>query len=462
MLLASLKDLVSSGEHRLDRMLAAVADAARRMTGASGSAIAMWKDGAMVCRARSGETAPALGAQLNAQTGISGECLRTGVVQHCPDTEQNPLVDVEVCRNLGLRSIVVLPIHGWLGVNGILEVFGTVPRAFSEHQVALLRELAAIAERARAARPLGASQLAASEPHEEPKRSGLLPASDRLRDLALAIIGGRSRRLVLGTVGVAALVLIALAIWLGWRGAEPSDSKAHAASPSSVAAAGTTHPGQPHLPDNDPVWKPNPGGETLFSSNSKPSAGSAVKFASKTDVIDVKVGGKKLEGVQPILNAAAPGVAVPHPAIQAAAGSAPNSTAVPPAEETTSIEAPPISAGETGSSTLNEVLSASVSVPQLSAPVSQGVSGGRIQHQVLPVYPAKAQTMRLEGKVVVDVMVREDGTVGDLKVLEGHPMLAEAVLDAVKNWRYEPFLLNGRPTKRETKVTINFRLPVPR
>ena len=80
--LSSLKELIATGDHRLDPMLATITDAARQLTGASGAALAMWKDGAMICRARSGDTAPALGARLNAETGISGECLRTGKIQH--------------------------------------------------------------------------------------------------------------------------------------------------------------------------------------------------------------------------------------------------------------------------------------------------------------------------------------------------------------------------------------------
>ena len=130
-MLSTLRELVAAGEHRLDPMLAAIADGALLLTGATGVALAMWKDGAMVCRARSGETAPPLGAQLSADKGISGECLRTGKTQHCVDTETNRLVDVEVCRTLGLRSIAVLPIQGWRGVNGILETFSTEPAAFS-------------------------------------------------------------------------------------------------------------------------------------------------------------------------------------------------------------------------------------------------------------------------------------------------------------------------------------------
>jgi TonB family protein len=454
MLLASLKDLISSGEHRLDAMLAAIASAARRLTGASGSAIAMWKDGVMVCRARSGETAPALGAELNAETGISGECLRTGAVQDCPDTEKNPLVNVEVCRGLGLRSMVVLPIRGWHAINGILEVFGTEPAAFSEHQVALLVQLAALAERARALQPHGASQVVPKDPDEKPLPAGLLRASDRIRDLALAVAGRRSGRFILGAIGVAAIVLVSLAIWLGWRGANQNDSKAHAAPQSSVAATVTAR--QAHLPDNDPVWKPNPGGETLFASNGKPTAGSAVRFASKMDVIDVNVGGRKLEPGKSLSSAAAADVTLPNKSLEAGANA--SVPAALPEAERASLEPPSISSQPADSSALQGVLEASVSVPALSAPISQGTSGGRILHQVRPIYSTKAQSMRLEGKVVVQAMVKEDGTIGAVKVLEGHPELAQAVVDAVKDWRYQPFLLDGRPIQRETKITINFRL----
>jgi len=144
--LSSLKELIAAGDHRLEAMLEIITDAARQLTGASGAALAMWKDGAMVCRARSGDSAPALGARLSADTGISGECLRTGKVQHCADTELDPRVDVEVCHSLGLRSIAVLPIQGWRGINGILEVFSTQPAAFTEPHLAVLRQLASLAE----------------------------------------------------------------------------------------------------------------------------------------------------------------------------------------------------------------------------------------------------------------------------------------------------------------------------
>lgn len=155
--MSSLKELIATGNYSLDAILGTISDIARQLTGASGSALAMWKNGVMVCRARSGDTALALGAELNARTGISGECFRGGKIQHCMDSENDPLVDVEVCRTLGLRSIVVAPIHGWRGINGILEVFSERAGAFSEEHIMLLQDLAALAERARASRPQDAS-----------------------------------------------------------------------------------------------------------------------------------------------------------------------------------------------------------------------------------------------------------------------------------------------------------------
>src|SRR6202521_4868202 len=228
--LSSLKELIAAGDHRLDPMLATITDAARQLTGASGAALAMWKDGAMVCRARSGDPAPPLGAHLSAVSGISGECLRTGKIQHCTDTENDPLVDLEVCRSLGLRSIAVLPIQGWRGINRVLEVFSTRPAAFGEQNIAFLQQLAALAERARASQPHNASSAARKLPSaiEKPQPSGLLPASDRVGDVALAFLGARSRPFVLGAIGIVAISLLALVIWLGWRGPDDADSKAQA------------------------------------------------------------------------------------------------------------------------------------------------------------------------------------------------------------------------------------------
>jgi putative methionine-R-sulfoxide reductase with GAF domain len=307
--LSQLKERIATADQRLDHLLANLADSACRLTGATGAAIAMWKDGAMVCRARSGDTAPALGAHLNADAGISGECLRTGQIQNCVDTENDPLVDVEVCRRLDLRSIAVLPIQGWRGLNGILEVFSSRPAAFTEQNIALLKELAALAERARTVWPHSASSATPRYPSafEKRKHSGLLPVSDRVGDVAAALLGARSRSFAF-FVALMAISLFVFATWLGWRGAERADDKAHAAASDNKLEISLEF-GNPEVEvkdkdkdrdndkdapvqipvnrarDSDPIWNPNPGGEPLFPSNGKPSPGMPLKFAAKVDRI---------------------------------------------------------------------------------------------------------------------------------------------------------------------------------
>ena len=484
--LSSLKELIAAGDHRLDPMLATITDTARQLTGASGAAIAMWKEGAMVCRARSGDTAPVLGARLSAETGISGECLRTGKTQHCADTENNPLVDAEVCRSLGLRSIAVLPIEGWRGTNGILEVFSTKPTAFTEQHITLLQQLAALAERARASQPHGASSSASKLPSAvgKPQPAGLLPASDRVGDVALAFLGTRSRPFVLGIIGLVAISLLGLVIWLGWRGPEEADGKAHAAAPVSVNPTtintGTANPLVQHSRENDPIWKPNPGGESLFSSSGKPSAGSPVKFASRVDVI----AGKKTQAdrsqsgrfsadrppsdrsplLADVADKVAADVPVPHEGtISQTEAPTSSHTTNRSSDEIASVEPPPIAAGSTNQSpvsrsALNGVFSAKPSLPGLSAPVSQGVSGGQLLHRVQPVYPPQARLRKLEGTVVLAAAIMEDGTVRDVRVVEGPPTLAESAMDAVKHWRYKPFELDGKPVKNEIRINVDFKL----
>ena len=428
--LSSLKELIAAGDHRLDPILETITDSARRLTDASGAALAMWKDGAMVCRARSGDTAPALGARLNAEKGISGECLRSGNIQYCADTENDPLVDVEVCRSLGLRSIAVFPIQGWRGINGILEVFSTRPAAFREQHIAVLQRLAALAERARASQPHGASSGAPklSSAMEKPQPSGLLPASDRVGDVALALVGKRLRPFVLGAIGLGAVSLFALAIWLGSRGPDEADGNADAATPASVSVSAATVRGATvHVFGNDPVWKANPGGETLIPLRAKPSAGAPVKVASKVDVL----ARKKIRADHAFLPTdVAADVTVRHESRSSPTGTH-----------------------------FDETAEAQSSLPGTSAPVSRGVSGGQLLHRVEPVYSAQARLLRLEGAVILTAMVMEDGTVDDVKVVEGPPELAPSAVDAVKHWRYEPFELDGKPVKHEIGIKVDFKLP---
>jgi len=104
-------------------------------------------------------------------------------------------------------------------------------------------------------------------------------------------------------------------------------------------------------------------------------------------------------------------------------------------------------------------------VPTLSKPavmpqrvrVSQGVSKGLLVYHVDPPYPVLARQAHIQGTVVLTALIDKEGVIQNLQVVSGHPLLTPAAIEAVKHWRYKPFLLNGEPVGVETTVTVNFR-----
>jgi TonB family protein len=90
--------------------------------------------------------------------------------------------------------------------------------------------------------------------------------------------------------------------------------------------------------------------------------------------------------------------------------------------------------------------------------VSQGVMQGLLVSKVQPEYPEDAKDQRIEGAVVLKVTVDKEGNVANVQLISGHPLLAPAAIEAVKQWKYKPFLLDGIPLAVETQVTVNFTL----
>ena len=91
--------------------------------------------------------------------------------------------------------------------------------------------------------------------------------------------------------------------------------------------------------------------------------------------------------------------------------------------------------------------------------ISQGVSQGLLLKKVQPVYPPSALRMRTEGAVKLSATVGKTGSITTVKVISGEPLLGQAAMEAVKQWKYKPYLLNGDPVEIQTEVTINFKLP---
>ncbi|HXE91333.1 MAG TPA: energy transducer TonB [Terriglobales bacterium] len=90
--------------------------------------------------------------------------------------------------------------------------------------------------------------------------------------------------------------------------------------------------------------------------------------------------------------------------------------------------------------------------------VSAGVTAGQLIHRVQPVYPKIALLAGIEGTVVLHAIISKTGTIESLRVVSGHPMLQQAAVDAVQQWRYRPFFLGSVPVEVETQITVNFIL----
>jgi protein TonB len=87
------------------------------------------------------------------------------------------------------------------------------------------------------------------------------------------------------------------------------------------------------------------------------------------------------------------------------------------------------------------------------------VSQGLVVKKVTPVYPATALQLQKQGSVELMATINKDGAVTGVRVLSGDLMLAKSALEAVRQWKYRPYLLNGEPVEIETQITVNFRLP---
>jgi len=138
---ASRRRSPDPGELDLEPGINIIAEKAVSLTGATGAAIALRKGTEIVCRARTGRTAPDIGVRLQTDTGLSADCVRTGEVMLCHDTETNRRVDLAACRHLGVRSILVAPLRQLRRTLGVFEVLSSTPHAFDQDDVATMQFL---------------------------------------------------------------------------------------------------------------------------------------------------------------------------------------------------------------------------------------------------------------------------------------------------------------------------------
>src|SRR5215469_8950487 len=178
----------------LDEVLQLVSARAASITGADGVAIALAHEDAIICRASFGRIAPDPGIRLDPSSGFSGACLRSGQTVRCDDSETDDRVNAQVCRTLGARSMIAVPLGTKQRVIGLVEAFSTEPYGFNDsdvHSLNLLGELilaairpeeedrlAEVAKNIVVPEPAPATPIA---PSASPTEAPVVPAAERSR-----------------------------------------------------------------------------------------------------------------------------------------------------------------------------------------------------------------------------------------------------------------------------------------
>ncbi len=272
---------------------------------------------------------------------------------------------------------------------------------------------------------------------------------------------GGSKKILIGAV--AALVIAAVA-YVGWNhfqghASEPATSQVattpstvapQPAKPASVSPAASKPVVPPPTPSAAPVNEPSASAPS-DDADSEPqeitlhSTPTPAKPSSSTSSAPAKT------------VAAAPPAAAP---MMVKGGKQPSqskaATADAPAPSLIGMAAPDASVPPpnfiaSNGSAIKPVLQ--------SLTISQGVSQGLLIKKVSPSYPPTALRMRTEGSVQLLATISKDGNITHIKVISGDSQLAKAAADAVKQWKYKPYLLNGEPLEIQTQVTVNFKLP---
>lgn len=445
--LAALRQSLAAGRQPPSSIIQAAVEFARILTGANGVALALRNKSVIACRARSGDLAPDIGMPINVESGISGECLRTGSILLCNDAASDTRVDAEACRALGVRSILIVPLRGAKGIDGILEAFSTRVAAFGIEEVNALSGLAEISQTAYQQECASQDLTEKSVPVVSRKESILPPIKDATvvprretstvrvplatTGMASPSRGKPSRWRSYWILGAAAIVLLltSAVMWLNWRS---SDLEAAEAQPLSADSEPSSH-----TPPAAIAEKRGPS-VAGHSTRSQPTGG--LQNAATIEHEGPPSGDSGTSTSLPIK---------------------PRNPSVVRGTESAAIEAPPSIevAVSIPPDRLSSFASAPVAMPALGAQISKGATQAILIHQVDPTYPPQALVQRIEGAVTLDATITEKGVVSKVEPVTGPKLLSDAATEAVRQWRYSPFLLSGRPVVGQTRITVVFKLP---
>ena len=433
--LAVLTQKIKAGALDTEDLIHRIVQQASVATGAKGVALALRRksDGAVVCCGTSGEMSPPIGTVLSQDSGLTAECLRNGALLVCDETMTDGRVDSAACSRLGVRSMVAAPVENDGCTVGVLEALSDRPNAFSKKHVEVLLTLACFAKSAFTAPPSPKKDISRQAATAVPVAE-VLPAAEAAPGAANAAAVGEvtaKSRIPLGKrelayIAMAASAMVLLGISIFWWLERPSGASGNKEEQSSLRAqAGAAAP-RP--------MRPSAGVRMAKILPRAPvQKASAVEKISSNDPeeSDTPVSSNDVQHVAP------------------ESPREPQETAEAPAGIVTSSDQP---------AELVSVLSAPPALPKIGVRLSEGVVPPKLKHRVEPVYPVEAKQLRLEGPVVLRAQIDEHGAVGQVRLVDGSPLLAKAAINAVRQWRYQPSELNHRPVATTTDVTVVFKL----
>lgn len=422
----------SSSDLALDLVLNEIVEQARVTTSASGAAIALERQGEMVWRASSGESAPELGITVDIANGLAADCVSSLRVQCCDDSDLDVRVDAGACRSLGVRSIVMVPILERERVIGLLEALSPRAAAFSAREIQGLQTLTRRiidnvkqAEQVRTESTRPTDEIADDGQPEFPTLNfGAEP--DRPRWFKRDVV-----------TGILTAVVILLAGLLGWMVGRAGWDMAVRSSDAQLTATSIQPP-------------------TEESADSNPAESVKAQKPEKQK----SAAKKKLPEAAPVESPASTSVTPAVSIENSSTTEALAATAKPAAPETEVKPQKNLSEPPAGGLVVYEkgkVVYRSPSSKQ--GQISSDAGDNALIHRVEPEYPEQARENGIEGAVVLKVLVGIDGSVENVHTVSGDPVLAGAAEYAVRQWRFRPYTANGRPTEFETRVTVNFAHP---
>lgn len=408
----------SSTDLALDLVLHDIAEQVRLSTGATGVAIALTRAGELVCRATTG-SAPELGLSLNPYSGLSGLCLRTKLVQRCDDTENDPRVDGAACRSLRVRSILVAPVTAIenADVIGLLEAFSADPGHFRVEDADTLVSFCT-----RIVHTIDSAVEAATFSKQ---RTVPTPANAHSQNSDRA-----AKTRAMDRWGVTLTVaVVSVALILGWMiGVADKHRVAIRNLPSSNVR--TQQVPQDQGIRNQTAVTPAP---VSPSGIYKPQADQSQTAPTDLPESTSRQGQNTSGGLVVYQNGKVVFREAPHSRSDSGKRQTQSSH--------TAIGSPAI-------------------IPAAKTDILTPADANQyVTYRVQPTYPELARSQRIQGPVLLKVLVGKDGTVQQVQVVSGDPKLATAAADAVVKWRFKQFVLSGQPAEFQTQVTVNFKLP---